>query len=299
MLSVSAEAGIGVAGALSAHWSLVADLGGALAYPVSSGGDAEALWALRALLLREACVSFGTRRASCAVTPMTDRLLPFRRPSASRQLPDDALLSAVATGDNAALEELFQRHGDAVHRILSRLRTIDRRDLDDVVQTTFLEVQRSAARYDGRATVGTWIIGIAMNVARHHTRGEVRRRAAVSAIAEMPVDRGRRRARTTRRRTGNCSRGWPRRSTSCPTISGSSSRSATSKGCAAWTSPASSRSPKGPCGAGCTTPRARLRDRIDREGQHEHAEDDETVEDDGRLAWFAASGSVTVRRPGS
>jgi RNA polymerase sigma-70 factor (ECF subfamily) len=118
---------------------------------------------------------------------MTDRLLPFRRPSASRQFPDAALLSAVATGDNAALEELFQRHGDAVHRILSRLRTIDRRDLDDVVQTTFLEVQRSCARYDGRATVATWIIGIAMNVARHHTRGEVRRRAAVSAIAEMPV----------------------------------------------------------------------------------------------------------------
>ena len=118
---------------------------------------------------------------------MTDRLLPFRRPSASRPLPDDALLAAVATGDNAALEELFQRHGDAVHRILGRLRTIDRRDLDDVVQTTFLEVQRSSARYDGRATVATWIIGIAMNVARHHTRGEVRRRAAVSAIAEMPV----------------------------------------------------------------------------------------------------------------
>jgi RNA polymerase sigma-70 factor (ECF subfamily) len=118
---------------------------------------------------------------------MTDRLLPFRRPSALRQLPDNALLSAVATGDNAALEELFQRLGDLVHRILSRLRTIDRRDLDDVVQNTFLEVQRSAASYDGRATVGTWVIGIAMNVARHHARGEVRRRAAVSAIAELPV----------------------------------------------------------------------------------------------------------------
>jgi len=43
--SVSAEAGIGVAGALGAHWSLIADLGGALAYPLSSGNDAQALWA--------------------------------------------------------------------------------------------------------------------------------------------------------------------------------------------------------------------------------------------------------------
>jgi RNA polymerase sigma-70 factor (ECF subfamily) len=104
-----------------------------------------------------------------------------------RQLPDNALLAAVASGDNAALEELFQRLGDTVFRIMSRLRTIDRRDLDDVVQTTFLEVRRSAASYDGRASVGTWVIGIAMNVARHHARGEVRRRAAVSAIAEMPI----------------------------------------------------------------------------------------------------------------
>jgi RNA polymerase sigma-70 factor, ECF subfamily len=118
---------------------------------------------------------------------MTDKLIPFRRPSDLQQMPDEALLSAAAAGDNSALEELFQRHGDTVHRILSRLRTIDRRDLDDVVQTTFIEVRRSAGRFDGRASVGTWVIGIAMNVARHHTRGEVRRRAAVSAIAEMPA----------------------------------------------------------------------------------------------------------------
>jgi hypothetical protein len=37
VLSVSAEAGIGIAGALSEHWSLVADVSGALAYSVSSG----------------------------------------------------------------------------------------------------------------------------------------------------------------------------------------------------------------------------------------------------------------------
>jgi RNA polymerase sigma-70 factor (ECF subfamily) len=104
-----------------------------------------------------------------------------------QQLPDEALISATAAGDNGALEELFQRHGDTVYRILSRLRTIDRRDLDDVVQTTFIEVRRSAGSFDGRAAVGTWVIGIAMNVARRHTRGEVRRRAAVSAIAEMPA----------------------------------------------------------------------------------------------------------------
>jgi hypothetical protein len=44
VLGASAEAGIGVAGALSAHWSVIADLGGALAYPVSSDSDADARW---------------------------------------------------------------------------------------------------------------------------------------------------------------------------------------------------------------------------------------------------------------
>jgi RNA polymerase sigma-70 factor (ECF subfamily) len=118
---------------------------------------------------------------------MADKLTPFRRPGDFQQLPDDALISGAAAGDNGALEELFQRHGDTVHRIVSRLRTVDRRDLDDVVQTTFIEVRRSARGFDGRATVGTWIIGIAMNVARHHARGEVRRRAAVAAVAELPT----------------------------------------------------------------------------------------------------------------
>jgi len=117
---------------------------------------------------------------------MTDKLIPFRRPSGVHQLPDEALIAAAAD-DNAALHELFQRHGDGVHRILSRLRTIDRRDLDDVVQKTFIEVRRSAGSFDGRATVRTWVIGIAMNVARRHTRGEVRQRAVVSAIAELPA----------------------------------------------------------------------------------------------------------------
>jgi len=118
---------------------------------------------------------------------MTDKLIPFRRPSDLQQSPDEKLLAAAAAGDNGALEELFQRHGDTVYRILSRLRTIDRRDLDDVVQTTFIEVRRSAGSFDGRASVGTWVIGIAMNVARRHARGEVRRRAAVAAIADLPM----------------------------------------------------------------------------------------------------------------
>ena len=117
---------------------------------------------------------------------MTDNLLPFRRVSSSKR-SDALLLSACAEGDRTALDELFRRHGDRVRRILVRLRYIHSSDLDDVLQSTFLEVYRSCARFTGRAAVGTWIIGIAMNVVRHYVRSETRRKSALSVVARGPV----------------------------------------------------------------------------------------------------------------
>jgi len=110
---------------------------------------------------------------------------PLRPPDRS-QLSDQALLGACAAGDNLGLQELFRRHADRVHGVLCRLRCVERKDLDDLVQTTFIEVQRSARRFDARASVGTWIVGIALNVMRQYVRSEHRRRVAMSAVAELP-----------------------------------------------------------------------------------------------------------------
>ena len=116
---------------------------------------------------------------------MSEKLIPFRRLE-RQESNDEALLTATASGDNSAVEELFRRHGDRVYRILARLRCCDRKDLEDLVQSTFIEVQRSARRFDGRASVSTWIIGIAMNIVRHHVRGERRRRSAMALVASQP-----------------------------------------------------------------------------------------------------------------
>jgi len=124
---------------------------------------------------------------------MTDQLIPFRRADRyEQQLSDEALVAECARGSNTALDELFQRHGDRIHRIIARLRSVERRDLEDMVQATFIEVQRSARSFDGRAAAGSWIVGIALNVVRHHIRGEARRRSAMTAVAEtVPAnDRG-------------------------------------------------------------------------------------------------------------
>jgi RNA polymerase sigma factor (sigma-70 family) len=124
------------------------------------------------------------------IRAMSDKILRFRRPA--HDLSDEALVLACGASDGQALEELFHRHGAQVHRVLARLGHINREDLDDVVQTTFLEVYRSANRFNRRSAVSTWILGVAMNVARHHARGEARRRSAMSAVARVSPSADRR-----------------------------------------------------------------------------------------------------------
>jgi len=110
---------------------------------------------------------------------------PTRRISRAH-LSDEELVAACAHGDSGALAELFGRHGDRVFRVLARGRGVDRSDLEDLVQSTFLEVGRSAPRFDGRSTVGTWILAIALNLGRNHVRGEIRRRSFLTAFGGTP-----------------------------------------------------------------------------------------------------------------
>jgi RNA polymerase sigma-70 factor (ECF subfamily) len=116
---------------------------------------------------------------------MTGKLLSLRRPGAAvTSLSDEALLAACGTGDLAALDALFERFHLALYRFLGRLPTTDELARDDLVQATFLEVRRTARRFRGRSSVKTWILGVAANVARHHLRGEQRRRAQHARYAE-------------------------------------------------------------------------------------------------------------------
>lgn len=115
---------------------------------------------------------------------MTSRLLPFRRVDGTpAELSDEALLAACATGEAAALGALYDRHATGVRRFLARMSGTDERDLDDLVQDTFAAVPRAARRFDGRAAVRTWLLGVASNIVRHHVRSEVRRRRWTDASA--------------------------------------------------------------------------------------------------------------------
>jgi RNA polymerase sigma-70 factor (ECF subfamily) len=116
------------------------------------------------------------------------KLLPLQRLAGTpHEMTDEALLAACATGDGAALGALFDRHSEALYRFASRFAGISEADLDDLVSVTFLEACRSAKGFRGGSSVRTWLFGIAVNVARHHVRGDARRRAFLSAYQEVPV----------------------------------------------------------------------------------------------------------------
>jgi RNA polymerase sigma-70 factor (ECF subfamily) len=72
---------------------------------------------------------------------------------------DAELLAATGDGDRTALEALYVRHAPWLLVRLTR-RCADRSVVDEVVQDTFVEVWRGAARWTGRGEVGAWIWGI-------------------------------------------------------------------------------------------------------------------------------------------
>ncbi|MEO8706206.1 MAG: RNA polymerase sigma factor [Kofleriaceae bacterium] len=124
---------------------------------------------------------------------MSAKLVPLRRVGGDTgEMSDEALLAACATGDSAALGALFDRFHAIVYRFAGRLATTDDLARDDLVQTTFLEVRRCAAAFRGTSSVRSWVLGIAVNVARHALRGERRRRARqaqyVERVASIPND---------------------------------------------------------------------------------------------------------------
>lgn len=71
---------------------------------------------------------------------------------------DEVLLARVARGDTPAFELLYDRHAAAVHGLIRRvLRDVSQSE--EVAQEVFVEIWRTAARYDpDRGSVRSWMI---------------------------------------------------------------------------------------------------------------------------------------------
>lgn len=95
---------------------------------------------------------------------------------------DAQLLVAVRDGDVDTLRELYERHSDAVLRLVRRLAPAAM--ADDLLQETWLAVWQSAGSYRGDSSVRGWILGIA----RRQTYYLLRRRKVDTVQLDADVD---------------------------------------------------------------------------------------------------------------
>ncbi len=96
---------------------------------------------------------------------------------------EQVLLDGCRGGDNKAWLALYRAYGGDVGTFLKGMLRYSN-DIDDLVQRVFLEFLSSLERFRGDASLRTWLLRIARNVALHEIRSKSRRQHYVRAYAE-------------------------------------------------------------------------------------------------------------------
>jgi len=78
------------------------------------------------------------------------------------ELTDSVAVAQARAGDSGAFRILVERHSRNLFRLAYRM-TGHQEDAEDVVQETFLRAYRQLAKFDERASFGTWLYRIAAN----------------------------------------------------------------------------------------------------------------------------------------
>jgi RNA polymerase sigma-70 factor (ECF subfamily) len=104
---------------------------------------------------------------------------------------DETLLRLIAAQDKDAMRLLFARHNVRIFRFVRRL-VGNEATAEEIVTEVFLDVWRNADRFEGRAQVATWILGIArykaLSALRRRTLDEIDDEtiAAIEDTADTP-----------------------------------------------------------------------------------------------------------------
>ncbi|MCC6951980.1 MAG: sigma-70 family RNA polymerase sigma factor [Phycisphaerales bacterium] len=115
-------------------------------------------------------------------------------------LPDEDILARVVDGDIAAFELLMRRHNTRLYRV-ARAVMHDDLEAEDIVQEAYVRAYAHLNRFEGRASVATWLTRIAFHEALRRRRRRAReatvqrsraRHREITAgtfeVAEMAVD---------------------------------------------------------------------------------------------------------------
>lgn len=107
----------------------------------------------------------------------------MRRASGSHR--DAELVAELSAGGRGALEELYRHHGELVWSVCLRV-CRDRELAEDVCQTVFCELWRSAERFDpDLGTFRGWIVALAHARSVDAVRSEAARRRREDRVAEL------------------------------------------------------------------------------------------------------------------
>jgi RNA polymerase sigma-70 factor (ECF subfamily) len=91
------------------------------------------------------------------------------QPSPEADARDRADMERLAAGQDAALNDLMERHAVPVFHFLCRM-VGNEDDANDLAQETFVRVFRARASFRPNEKFSTWLFTIAANLARNHFR---------------------------------------------------------------------------------------------------------------------------------
>jgi RNA polymerase sigma-70 factor (ECF subfamily) len=98
-----------------------------------------------------------------------------------------AALDVVSPEMGATVAELYDAHHGAIRSFAQRLLG-DAVAAEDLLHDVFVAVPSAMRRHRGEASVRTFLLSIAVNVAKKHVRAAARRRAAHERAARLTVD---------------------------------------------------------------------------------------------------------------
>jgi RNA polymerase sigma-70 factor (ECF subfamily) len=101
-------------------------------------------------------------------------------------MTDEALVRRCQTGDEAAFDELVERHRTRIYGLVCRL--VGPVEAEDLAQDVFVAAYKSLRSFRGEAAFGTWLYRIAVHTCSHHLRRK-RPEAIELEEYEAPDDR--------------------------------------------------------------------------------------------------------------